>query len=107
MKNPITSDLVRERVLQLLYKKKITKKQLAQSINMDESQLRRVLNEHKSIPVDVLMPWAECLGVELNEITQHRQCVQKQFIRPKATIFMTIEVEQEYLETLLDQLSRL
>jgi transcriptional regulator with XRE-family HTH domain len=107
MKNPITSDLVRERVLQILYKKHITKKQLAESINMDESQLRRLLNEHKTIPVDVLVPWAECLGVDLNEITQHRQCIQKQITRPTATIVMTIEVEQEYLETLLNQLSRL
>lgn len=107
MKNHLTSDLVRQRVLMLLHKKNITRKQLAQSIHMDESQLRRLLNEHRSIPVDVLIPWADCLGVELNELTHQRQSTQKIIHRPHATLYLTIEVEQEHLETLLKQLAQL
>lgn len=44
MKNPITSELVRERINQVLSTQSTTKKELAEAIGMDVSQLNKMLN---------------------------------------------------------------
>ena len=45
-----------------------TKTALAHAIGMDVSQLGKLLNKQGTIPVDYIEPWAECLGIDVNEL---------------------------------------
>ena len=92
MKNPITSELVRERINQVLSTQSTTKKELAEAIGMDVSQLSKMLNNETKIPVDYIEPWAECLGVEVNDLVTTRKRVSKQWVRPHAHIHLDVDV---------------
>ena len=66
MKNSITSELVRERINQFLSTQSTTKKELAEAIGMDVSQLSKMLNNESKIPVDYIEPWL-CGQLPANE----------------------------------------
>ena len=107
MKNPITSELVRERINQVLSTRATTKTALAHAIGMDVSQLSKMLNNETKIPVDYIEPWAECLGVEVNDLVTTRKRVSKQWVRPHAHIHLDVDVDIEYAEYILKILKEL
>lgn len=107
MKNPITSELVRERINQFLSTQTTTKKELAEAIGMDVSQLSKMLNNESKIPVDYIEPWAKCLGVEINDLVTTRKIVSKQWVRPHAHIHLDIDVDIDYVEYIVKILKEL
>ena len=107
MKNSITSELVRERINQFLSTQSTTKKELAEAIGMDVSQLSKMLNNESKIPVDYIEPWAECLGIEVNDLVTTRKMGSKQWVRPHAHIHLDVDVDIEYAEYILKILKEL
>ena len=84
-----------------------TKTALAHAIGMDVSQLSKMLNNETKIPVDYIEPWAECLGVEVNDLVTTRKRVSKQWVRPHAHIHLDVDVDIEYAEYILKILKEL
>ena len=107
MKNPITSELVRERINQFLSTQATTKTALAHAIGMDVSQLSKLLNKQGTIPVDYIEPWAECLGIDVNELINSKQTISKDWVRPHAHIHLDIDVDIEYAEYIFKILKEL
>jgi hypothetical protein len=69
---------------------------------MDVSQLSKLLNKQGTIPVDYIEPWAECLGIDVNELINSQQTISKKWVRPHAHIHLDIDVDIEYVESILN-----
>ena len=107
MKKHITSELIKERINQLLSTRATTKTALAHAIGMDVSQLSKLLNRQGTIPVDYIEPWAECLGIEVNDLVKSRKTISTQWVRPHAHIHLEVDVDIEYAEYVLKILKEL
>ena len=107
MKNHIKSELIKEQINHLLSTQAITKTALAHAIGMDVSQLSKLLNKQGTIPVDYIEPWAECLGIDVNELINSQQTISKKWVRPHAHIHLDIDVDIEYVESILKILGEL
>ena len=107
MTKHIKSELIKERINQLLSTQAHTKTALAEAIGMDISQLSKMLNNESKIPVDYIESWAECLGVEINDLVTTRKIVSKQWVRPHAHIHLDVDVDIEYAEYILKILKEL
>jgi transcriptional regulator with XRE-family HTH domain len=102
MKNHIKSESIKERINHLLSTQATTKTALAHAIGMDVSQLSKLLNKQGTIPVDYIEPWAECLGIDVNELINSQQTISKKWVRPHAHIHLDIDVDIEYVESILN-----
>ena len=107
MKNHIKSKSIKERINHLLSTQATTKTALAHAIEMDVSQLSKLLNKQGTIPVDYIEPWAECLGIDVNELINSQQTISKKWVRPHAHIHLDIDVDIEYVESILKILGEL
>lgn len=65
----LTSTTVKENVRRILNTTKITKRDLARSIHMDESQLSKLFRGDSKIPIDYIQPWANTMGISVEELT--------------------------------------
>ena len=91
----------------MLRERNITKSELAEGIGMDKSNLGKMLNNESKIPVDYIEPWAECLGIDVNELINSQQTISKKWVRPHAHIHLDIDVDIEYVEYIVKILKEL
>ena len=84
-----------------------TKTAMAHAIGMDVSQLSNLLNKQGTLPVDYIEPWAECLGIDVNELINPQQPISKKWVRPHAHIHLDLDVDIEYVESILKILGEL
>lgn len=90
-----------ERVNHLLRERNISKTELADSINMDKSNLGKMLNGQHSFDLNLLDPIAEFFGVDGEELIAQPKIIQT---KRKSTTVLIVQTQKIMTEKIIQQI---
>ena len=90
-----------ERVNRLLRERNITKSELAEGIDMDKSNLGKMLNGQHPFDLNLLDPIAEFFGVDCNELIASPKMTVK---KKKETTVLIIQTQKIIPKKIIDQI---